>query len=86
MRIAGRTAIVTGASSGIGRETARVLVAKSANVILASRNRARLEEVAVDLVHLPGRTLVVPTDVTSAYRSRRWCDGPWKSSGRSTSL
>ena len=64
MRIAGRTAIVTGASSGIGRETARELAAKSANVVLASRNRAKLEEVAVDLVHLPGRTLVVPTDVT----------------------
>ena len=64
MRIAGQTAIVTGASSGIGRETARELAAKSANVVLASRNRARLEEVAVDLVHLPGRTLVAPTDVT----------------------
>ena len=64
MRIAGRTAIVTGASSGIGEETARELVAKKANVVLASRNRARLEEVAIDLVHLPGRTLVVPTDVT----------------------
>jgi short-subunit dehydrogenase len=64
MRIAGRTAIVTGASSGIGRETAAVLTAKSANVVLASRNRAKLEEVAIDLVHLPGRTLVVPTDVT----------------------
>ncbi len=64
MRIAGRTAIVTGASSGIGEETARELAAKKANVVLASRNRARLEEVAIDLVHLPGRTLVVPTDVT----------------------
>lgn len=64
MRIAGRTAIVTGASSGIGREVARLLAAKSANVVLASRNPSRLEEVAIDLVHLPGRTLVVPTDVT----------------------
>lgn len=64
MRIAGHTAIVTGASSGIGRETARRLAAKGANVILASRNPSRLEEVAIDLVHLPGRTLVVPTDVT----------------------
>src|SRR5574341_2186469 len=64
MRIAGRTAIVTGASSGLGRETARLLAAKSASVVLASRTRLRLEETAVDLVHLPGRTLVVPTDVT----------------------
>lgn len=64
MRIAGHTAIVTGASSGIGRETARLLAARSANVVLASRNRERLEEVAIDLVHLPGRTLVAPADVT----------------------
>lgn len=64
MRIAGRTAIVTGASSGIGRETARALAAKGASVVLASRNRAKLEDVAIDLVHLPGRTLVAPTDVT----------------------
>ena len=64
MRIAGRTAIVTGASSGIGRETVRELTAKGANVVLASRNREKLEAVAIDLVHLPGRTLVVPTDVT----------------------
>lgn len=64
MRIAGRTAIVTGASLGIGREVARLLAAKCANVVLASRNPSRLEEVAIDLVHLPGRTLVVPTDVT----------------------
>ena len=64
MRIAGRTAIVTGASSGIGRETVRELTAKGANVVLASRNREKLEAVAIDMVHLPGRTLVVPTDVT----------------------
>jgi len=64
VRIAGHTAIVTGASSGIGRETARALAAKGASVVLASRNRAKLEDVAIDLVHLPGRTLVVPTDVT----------------------
>ena len=64
MRIEGCTAIITGASSGIGQATARELVEQQANVVLASRNRDRLESLALDLVALPGRTLVVPTDVT----------------------
>jgi short-subunit dehydrogenase len=64
MRISGRTAIVTGASTGIGKETARQLVEGGANVVLASRQRQKLEAVAEELAPLPGATLVVPTDVT----------------------
>lgn len=64
MRIEGRTAIITGASSGIGQAVARELAEERANVVLASRNRKRLEALALDLVSLPGRTLVVATDVT----------------------
>jgi uncharacterized protein len=64
MRIEGRTAIITGASSGIGQATAAVLTGERVNTVLASRNRKKLEALALDLVSLPGRTLVVPTDVT----------------------
>ncbi len=64
MRIEGRTAIVTGASSGIGRETVREFARRGANVVLAARNRERLDELAAELSPSPGRTLVVPTDVT----------------------
>ncbi|MBI2913916.1 MAG: SDR family NAD(P)-dependent oxidoreductase, partial [Chloroflexi bacterium] len=64
MNIDGRTAIITGASSGIGRETARELARRGANVVLAARNGQRLEAVAADLAHLPGQCLAVPTDVT----------------------
>ncbi len=46
---AGRTAIVTGANSGIGRETARMLVRKGADVVLACRDRAR-GQAAVDQI------------------------------------
>src|SRR5439155_18555999 len=61
--LTGRTAIVTVASSGIGRETARELLARRANVVLASRNREKLQALDADLAPLPGRCLVVPTDV-----------------------
>jgi short-subunit dehydrogenase len=64
MRLEGRTAIITGASSGIGQATAAQFVKERVNVILASRNRKKLEALALDLVSYPGRTLVVPTDVT----------------------
>jgi len=40
----GRTCVVTGASSGIGREAARLLCADGANVVLAGRNEERLIE------------------------------------------
>jgi short-subunit dehydrogenase len=64
MNVQGRIAIVTGASSGIGRETARELAQQGATVVLASRSRGKLEALAEDLAPLPGATLVIPTDVT----------------------
>ena len=60
-RLNGRTVIVTGASSGIGRETAREFAKHGANVVLASRNREKLEVIAAEI----GETAsVVTVDVT----------------------
>ncbi len=64
MDIAGRTAIITGASSGIGQAVAAEFAGRGANVVLASRSRAKLDWLASELAQLPGRALVVPTDVT----------------------
>ena len=64
MKLKGATVIVTGASSGIGRETARQFALAGSNVVLASRNKKVLEELARDLEPLRGRRLVVPTDVS----------------------
>jgi len=44
--LAGRACVVTGASSGIGRETAKLLCAEGAGVLLVARNEARLAEAA----------------------------------------
>lgn len=43
MQLSGKTALVTGGSAGIGREIARQLKAKGADVILTGRNRERLD-------------------------------------------
>ncbi|MDS0476681.1 SDR family oxidoreductase [Natrinema sp. 1APR25-10V2] len=59
-----KTAIVTGASTGIGAATCRELAAAGANVVLAARSEDRLNEIADDLETSHGvETLVVPTDV-----------------------
>jgi ribitol 2-dehydrogenase len=55
--------IVTGASSGIGAATAKLLSSHGAKVVLAARSADKLRTIAKDL---PGEALVVPTDVTKS--------------------
>ena len=62
--------LVTGASSGIGRETAVAFARQGAAVALAARRTAQLKEVAQAVTAAGGRALVVPTDVTDAHAVR----------------
>ena len=60
--LSGRTAIVTGASSGVGQSVAHALAGAGAQVVLAVRNPAKGEAVAATI---PGRTEVRPLDLAS---------------------
>src|ERR687894_207515 len=62
--LAGRAAVITGASSGIGRATARALAGAGARVGLAARRVERLEELAEEIGQSGGEALALPTDVT----------------------
>ncbi|MCL7966211.1 MAG: SDR family oxidoreductase [marine benthic group bacterium] len=61
----GRVALVTGASSGIGRSTAEVFAAKGAKVVLAARRSEELASLADEIEGRGGEATVITTDVSS---------------------
>jgi NAD(P)-dependent dehydrogenase (short-subunit alcohol dehydrogenase family) len=65
-RLEGRVAVVTGASSGVGRAIARELGAEGARVGLLARNRDGLEAAAREIEERGGQALVLPLDVADA--------------------
>lgn len=61
---AGRNAIVTGASSGIGRDLATMLASQGANVALVARRAQLLRDLADELTEFGGEALPIVCDVT----------------------
>lgn len=60
----GKVAIITGASSGIGRASALAFAREGATTVLASRSEEKLASVAEDIRRFNAQVLVVPTDVS----------------------
>ena len=60
----GRVVAVTGASSGVGRATARLFGARADSVALIARNADALKEAAREIEAAGGRALVLPADVS----------------------
>ena len=76
--LAGKVAIVTGASSGIGRATAEVLAKRGVHVALVSRSQGALRELSEKL---PG-SRAIPADMTKSTRVRRMVKDAFEYYGR----
>src|SRR5437764_4431868 len=69
--LAGRLAVVTGASRGIGAATAEAMAATGAQVVLAARDREALDAVAARIRDCGGEATAVPTDVSKVHDVER---------------
>jgi 3-oxoacyl-[acyl-carrier protein] reductase len=69
--LAGRACVVTGAGRGIGRETARLLCAEGAKVLLLARNEERLREAVEEAAAAGGEAAALALDVTDEDAGER---------------
>lgn len=61
-----KVALITGASSGIGRATAEAFAEKGANVVVAARRKEELDSLVASIESKRGKASAVITDVSDA--------------------
>jgi NADP-dependent 3-hydroxy acid dehydrogenase YdfG len=82
----GTVALVTGASSGIGRATAEALAAQGATIALAARRRDRLEELAETISRDGGRSIAIEANIASPEQARELVERTVSELGRLDTL
>ncbi len=80
--IEGKVVVITGASSGLGEATARLLAAQGASVVLGARRVERLRSLADEINGRGGKALAVGTDVADRDQVKRLVDAAVQSYGR----
>ncbi len=61
-----KVALITGASSGIGKSTAEAFAAKGANVVVAARRKEELDSLVATIEEMGGKASAIQTDVSNA--------------------
>lgn len=77
-----KTAIVTGAGSGIGKSLAEAFARQGANVVIAARSADKLQALAGELERLGAKVLVCPCDVSVEADCKRLVDDTVAAFGR----
>jgi NADP-dependent 3-hydroxy acid dehydrogenase YdfG len=80
--IKGKVVVITGASSGLGEATARLLSAQGATVVLGARRVERLQKLADELTASGGNALALSTDVTHRDQVKKLVDSAVQKFGR----
>ena len=80
--VAGKTAIVTGASSGLGAMFGRILASRGANVILTARRKDRLQELTDEITRDGGTALPIECDVADGQQVKSMVAQAWERFGR----
>src|SRR5208283_2444287 len=80
--IKGKVVVITGASSGLGEATARLLSAEGAAVVLGARRVERLKSLANELTGKGGKALAVATDVIDREQVKKLVDAAVQKFGR----
>jgi NADP-dependent 3-hydroxy acid dehydrogenase YdfG len=80
--IEGKVVVITGASSGLGKASARLLSADGARVVLGARRHDRIEALAGELTGKGGKAIAVTTDVTACEEVKKLVDAAVQTYGR----
>jgi NADP-dependent 3-hydroxy acid dehydrogenase YdfG len=80
--IASKVVVITGASSGLGEATARLLSAQGGSVVLGARRQDRIQSLASELTGAGGKAIAVTTDVTDRAQVQKLVDAAAQTYGR----
>jgi short-subunit dehydrogenase len=82
----GQTAIITGASAGIGEAIARRLAQEGATVVITARRQDRLESIRQEVAAAGGRAIAIAGDINSVALRERLVNETMKATGRIDAL